>query len=105
MGGHAIMYCNGPLTWSAKHSKTVPQSTCEAETDEASRAAKDGMFTRALAENNGRPVKGPTYTLGDNKAMIDLLHQEGASVRTRSIMSEPLSLSSAQFNFSSSSLC
>ena len=83
MGGHLIMMCNGPLSWSAKQSKTVPQSTAEAETGEASRAAKDGLFVRNLAINNDVMIIGPTITLGDNKAMIDAVEQIGASVRTR----------------------
>ena len=77
------MMCNGPLNWSAKQEKQVPQSTAEAETIEASRAAKDGMFVRQLAHNNNITIKGPTLSLRDNKAMIDAVQQEGASVCTR----------------------
>ena len=83
MGGHFIMMCNGPLSWSAKQEKQVPQSSAEAETIEGSRAAKSGMFVRELAINNNVKIIGPTLTLGDNKAMVDSVQQEGASVRTR----------------------
>ena len=38
---------------------------------------------RMLHRNNGRKLIGTTPILGDNKAMFDIVQQEGASVRTR----------------------
>ena len=83
MGGHAIMYNNGIIGWCAKNLKMVPDSTCEAETAVGSRAVKDGVFVRELSKKNHRVILGPTAALGDNKALFDLVQQEGASVRTR----------------------
>ena len=83
LGGYVIMYCNGAVDWSAKMIKIVPDSSCEAETALASRAAKATCFVRALLRFHGRPVKAATPTLGDNKAMYILVTQEGASARTR----------------------
>ena len=83
MAGHVVMYNNGPLTWAANGLKIVPMSTCESEASEGSRAAKTGMFARNLAVNNNRRVLGPTALLGDNKALYEIMHQEGASTRTR----------------------
>lgn len=83
MGGHAVMYNNGPAAWCAKALKIVPDSTCEAETAVGSRAVKDSIFIRELLIHNKRRVVGPTATLMDNKAMFDLIQQDGASVRTR----------------------
>ena len=77
------MYLNGPLNWAANGLKIIPQSTCEAEASEGSRAAKAGMFIRNLAVNNNRRVVGPTALLGDNKALYTIVQQEGASTRTR----------------------
>ena len=83
MGGHVVMFCNGPLAYSAKQTKEVPLSTAEAESIEGSRATKEGMFVRGLANNNNKQVHGATLTIGDNKAMIDQCFKEGATVRTR----------------------
>ena len=74
---------NGPINWSAKQTKSVPQSTAEAESIQGSAAAKDCMFTRELAKHNNVKIIGPTLALGDNKALFDMIQQEGASVRTR----------------------
>ena len=77
------MYCNGAVDWSAKLIKIVPDSTCEAETALASRAAKATCFVRGLLRFHKRPVAAATPTLGDNKAMYTLVTQEGATTRTR----------------------
>ena len=83
LGGYVIMYCNGAVDWSAKLIKIVPDSSCEAETALASRAAKATCFVRGLLRFHKRPVAGATPTLGDNKAMYTLVTQEGATTRTR----------------------
>ena len=84
LGGYVIMYCNGAIDWSAKLITIVPDSSCEAETALASRAAKATcFFTRGLLSFHRRPVAAPTPMLGDNKAMYSLVTQEGASARTR----------------------
>lgn len=83
LGGYVIMYCNGAVDWSAKLIKIVPDSTCEAETALASRAAKATCFIRGLLRFHKRPVAAATPALGDNKAMYTLVTQEGATPRTR----------------------
>ena len=83
LGGYVIMYCNGAVDWSAKLIKIVPDSSCEAETALASRAAKATCFVRGLLLFHGRPVRASTPSLGDNKAMYTLVTQEGATPRTR----------------------
>ena len=83
MGGHVIMYLNGPLLWAANIMKIAAQSSCESETHEASRATKNGLFMRNLITNNRRRLVGPTLMLGDNAAMMDVIKHEGASTRTR----------------------
>ncbi len=77
------MYGNGPVIWNVKRSKLIPDSTAEAESVTASRGAKDCTFTRGLLKANGRPVSGPTAAIGDNKAVYDMVQQDGASSRTR----------------------
>ena len=77
------MLCNGAIAWSAKDLTIIPTSTCEAETATGSRATKDTLFARELNIQNGRAISNSTSTLGDNKAMFDLIRHEGASVRTR----------------------
>ena len=83
LGGYVIMYTNGALDWSAKIIKIVPDSSCEAETALASRAAKSTCFIRGLLRFHRRPVAASTPMLGDNKAMYTLVTQEGATTRTR----------------------
>ena len=66
IGGYVIMYCNGAMDWSAKLIKIVPDSSCEAETALASRAAKATCFVRGLLRFHDRPVAVATPSLGDN---------------------------------------
>ena len=77
------MYCNGPIDWHASHLKIVPESSHEAESAIASRAAKATCFTRELLRNNGRKLYGPTAMLGDNDALWKTVHHEGHSARVR----------------------
>ena len=48
MGGYVVMFCNGAVDWSAGALKIVPDSSHEAESAQASRAAKAGTYTRML---------------------------------------------------------
>ena len=77
------MYGNGAVDWSAKMIKIVPDSSCQAETALASRAAKATCFVRGLLRFHKRPVAAPTPMLGDNQAMYKMVTQEGATSRTR----------------------
>ena len=83
MGGYVIMYCNGALDYGAKAVKIVPASSCEAETAVASVATKAMCFTRENLRAQGMRLTGPTVMIGDNKAMYEMVQQEGASIRTR----------------------
>ena len=83
MGGFVIMYCNGAVDWSASSLKIVPDSSHEAESAQASRAAKGGIYVRQLLVNNGRVVLGPTICLGDNKSNTTTSQQTGSTARTR----------------------
>ena len=78
------MRVNGPLAWSAKAFKTtVPTSTAEAETAQASRATKDLIFAKGLAKGTKRAAMGPSALLVDNSALTDHVEKEGPSHRTR----------------------
>jgi hypothetical protein len=82
--GHVVMRKNGPLHWSSKALKViVADSTCHAETAEASRCGKSTQFLRMGLEGIQRPVTGPTTMLGDNKAMNELVVKEGSSQKSR----------------------
>ena len=50
------MFCNGPVDWHAGFLKIVPDSSHEAESAIASRAAKATLFVRELLKNNHRKV-------------------------------------------------
>ena len=77
------MYLNGAVDWSARQVKIVPDSSCEAETAVASKAAKATCFARGLLRFHGRPVAAATPMIGDNQAMHTLVTNEGATSRTR----------------------
>ena len=82
-GGHLVMRMNAAVMWRAKALKVVADSTCEAETAQASQATKDLIYTRAVLTGIKRPVMGPSAVLGDNSPMMDLVTKEGTSQRTR----------------------
>jgi hypothetical protein len=83
LGGYVVMYLNGAVDWSAKQVKIVPDSSCEAETAVASKAAKATCFVRGLLRFHCRPVAAETPMIGDNQAMHTLVTNEGATSRTR----------------------
>ena len=83
MGGYVVMFCNGAVDWSAGALKIVPGSVHEAESAQASRAAKATTYARMLLRNNGRKVVGPTPCFGDNKANFTSSQQVGSTARTR----------------------
>ena len=83
MGGYVVMYCNGAIDWSAGSLKIVPDSSHEAESAQASRSAKAGIYARQLVINNGRRVRGPTVCFGDNKSNKVTSQQVGSTARTR----------------------
>ena len=83
LGGYVIMYNNGAIDYSAKLVKIVPDSSCEAESAVASLASKATCYVRATCQFHRRRIHAFTAMLGDNKALYDLVQQEGASVRTR----------------------
>jgi len=83
MGGYVVMYCNAAVDWSASAVKIVPDSSHEAESAQASRATKAGIYTRQLLRNNGRKVQGPTPCFGDNKSNATTSQQIGSTARTR----------------------
>ena len=65
-GGHIIMLCNGAVQWSAKRVRAIPDSTAEAETIVASRAAKDTVSVHLGLEDMGaRVYYGPTILITD----------------------------------------
>ena len=49
MGGYVVMFCNGAVDWSAGALKIVPGSVHEAESAQASRAAKATIYARMLS--------------------------------------------------------
>ena len=81
--GHAVFRCNGAIHWSSRPLKVVTDSTAHAESAELARGTKSIIFGRMLHEDVGRPVTGPTATLGDNSASFDLIQKEGTSQLTR----------------------
>ena len=83
MGGFVIMYCNAAIDWGASHLKLVPDSSHEAESAQASRAAKAAIYARQLLLNNKRTVIGPTMCQGDNKSNTTTSQQVGSTSRTR----------------------
>ena len=82
-GGYVVMLNNGAVMWSAKKLCVVPDSTAEAETAIASRAAKGTVAVRMILEDMRAGVHGPTVLLGDCKAVKDIITKPGSTQRTR----------------------
>jgi hypothetical protein len=82
-GGYVIMLCNGAIAWGARKLRIVPDSTAEAETAIASRAAKDTVAVRMILEDMRAAVHGPTTMFGDCKATRDIITKPGSTQRTR----------------------
>jgi len=82
-GGYVVMYMGGALTWKASKLKIVADSSAEAETAVASRAAKAVVAVRAILDEIKRPVGGATAMLGDNQAARDTVIKPGCTARTR----------------------
>lgn len=85
MGGFVVMYNNGALSWSARRLKVVADSSAEAETAVASRAAKEVVAVRIVMEDLGCELWGPTPLIGDSQPTRDLIVKPGSSARTRYI--------------------
>ena len=62
-GGYIIMMNNGAIAWAARKVRIVPDSTAEAETAVASRAAKDTVAVRMILKDLSDDVHGPTPML------------------------------------------
>ena len=82
-GGFVIMLNNGAIHWAARKVRIIPDSTAEAETAVASRAAKDTVGVRLVLGDLRAGVHGPTVLLGDCKAMRDLIIKPGSTQRTK----------------------
>mmetsp|Transcript_20089 Transcript_20089/g.50122 ORF Transcript_20089/g.50122 Transcript_20089/m.50122 type:complete len:162 (-) Transcript_20089:192-677(-) len=83
MGGFVVMYNNGALSWSARRLKVVADSSAEAETAVASRAAKEVVAVRIVMQDLGCELWGPTPLIGDSQPTRDLIVKPGSSARTR----------------------
>jgi len=83
MGGFVVMYGNGAISWSARQLKVVADSSAEAETAVASRAAKEVVAIRIVMEDLGCELWGPTPLIGDSQPTRDLIVKPGSSARTR----------------------
>ena len=82
-GGFVIMLNNGAIHWVARKVRIIPDSTAEAETAVASRAAKDAVGVRLVRDDIRAGVHGPTVLLGDCKAMRDLIIKPGSTSTKR----------------------
>ena len=61
----------------------MPDSTAEAETAQASRATKALLAARNVLSGARYPPKGPSFLLGDNSAMVNIIKRDGPTQRTR----------------------
>jgi hypothetical protein len=82
-GGFVIMLNNGAIHWAERNLRIVPDSTAEAETAMASRAAKDTVAVRMILGDLRSPVSEATPLLGDCKATKDIITKPGSTQRTK----------------------
>ena len=81
-GGGFIEYEQGAVSWLARKTKFIPQSSCEAETAAIVMVVKESRFVRDVLEFLGAPTFGPTPAITDNKAAFDIVKNPGATKRT-----------------------
>ena len=77
------MLCNGAIAWGARKLRIVRDSTAEAETAVASRAAKETIAVRMILDDIRMGVHGPTPLFGDCQAARDIITKPGSTQRTR----------------------
>ena len=77
------MRTNGAILWAANKLKVVAMATAEAETAEASRAAKDMMYIKQVCIGVKRPAMGAGLITVDNSAMHAIVYKDNVSSRTR----------------------
>ena len=67
----------------ARKVRIIPDSSAEAETASASRAAKDTVAIRMVLADMSITVEGATALLGDCKATKDIIVKPGSTQRTK----------------------
>ena len=77
------MLNGGAILWAARKVRIIPDSTAEAETANASRAAKDTVAIRMVLGDMRIIVEGATPMLGDCKATKDITTKPGSTPRTK----------------------
>ena len=82
-GGHAILFCGGAVTWSARKLKIVPQSSAEAEIAVYTSCAKDLKFVVNLLKDLGITLAHPIEIHCDNSAAVSNVKNVGTTARTR----------------------
>ena len=82
-GGHAILFCVGAISWSARKLKISPQSSAEAEYAVYATCAKDLKCIIQLLQDLGVTFKHPVQIFCDSKAAIATITNIGATARNR----------------------
>ena len=82
-GGHAILFCGGAISWSARKLKISPQSSAEAEYAVYATCAKDLKFIIQLLQDLGITFKHPVQIFNDCQAAIATITNIGATARTK----------------------
>ena len=77
------MYRGAAVSWSSKKLKIVCQSTTEAETAQASIAAREVYFIRSLLTEIGLAPSGPTPLMIDSSGTYGYTRHQGAKQRTK----------------------
>ena len=82
-GGFVVMLNNGAVQYAARKVRIIPDSTAEAETAIASRAAKDTVGVRMVLADLRCEVRSATPLIGDCQATRDIITKAGSTQRTK----------------------
>lgn len=81
--GYFILVAGGPVSWKSQRQKAVCTSTCEAETNAATHAAREMIFISALLNEIGVKVKLPMVLKLDNQSSITVLNSAGNTTKSK----------------------
>jgi len=86
ISGGIIAYMSVAIHWYSRTQRSISMSSTEAEYFAACAAAKEVLFFRALLQDLGIDLLGPTLMATDNKGVVDLAIDPVAFKKTKHIL-------------------
>ena len=86
VSGGILAFMSTPIHWYSRTQRSISMSSTEAEFFAACAAAKEILFFRALLQDLGIDILGPTNMATDNKGVVDLAIDPVAFKKTKHIL-------------------